>query len=83
MRVGDALCVSPDAYALCFRSERRTVIVLWATHDGIPVATEASRDVRRIRLVALDGSETAIAGRRVELTLGPSPVYVVFEEGSR
>jgi hypothetical protein len=77
------LGLPPEAYALCFLDRRRhqTVIVFWATAEGVPVSTRLAAHVRGLRLVTMDGAETDLGRPRdVALTLGPDPVYLMLAE---
>ena len=72
-----------DAYALSFSTgkPRRRIVVLWALRDELPVRIAIGRAVRRVRRIAMDGGESDLGRpRRVELTLGPTPLYLVLDE---
>ena len=73
-----------EAYALSFRDRRthRTVIVFWATRDGVPVHAGVASSARRVQTVPFDGTPATDLGRTnaLDLTLGRSPLYVVLDE---
>jgi hypothetical protein len=77
------LGLPPEAYAFSFRSgrPRQTIIVFWATADGVPLTTRVRGRVRAARLISMEGAATDVALPAITLTLGPSPVYLVLEEG--
>lgn len=80
--VGDLrteLGLPPGAYALGFeRSRNETVVVLWSTSAGMPLTLPARG---RLRLVDMDGTERNAGGHGATLTLGPTPVYLIVQEG--
>ncbi len=72
-----------DAYALCFRDRSRhtTVIVFWATREGVAVRAGIGSGVRGLTRVELDGTTTSLGRpRAVDLTVGQSPFYLVLDE---
>ncbi|HLK10836.1 MAG TPA: hypothetical protein VKW76_05610 [Candidatus Binatia bacterium] len=69
-------------YALAFRGRARTVLLLWAPGAAVPLRLTPSGRVRAARVIAQDGTVTALDARApITLTLGPSPVYLELEEG--
>lgn len=78
----DELGLPAAGYAFRFRggAPRRTVLVLWATADGVAARPAIPRGVRRVRRVEMDGTTTDLGHPdHVDLTLGPTPVYVVLD----
>ena len=72
-----------DAYALCFqqRKPKRTIIVFWATRDGITVHQAVAPNVTAIRSIAMDGTVTTLdESGTVSFGLTDTPVYLVFDE---
>jgi len=72
-----------ESYAFAFRNKkgRQTVVVFWATTDGVAISPLVSPAYRRVRRVEMDGTESDLGDPdQLDLTLGPTPFYVVFED---
>jgi hypothetical protein len=72
----------PEGFAFQFLATRpaQSVVVLWSTRDGLSVHSLVAGDVTRVRRVEMDGTTTDL-GRpdSVDVTLGPTPIYLVFD----
>ncbi|MGH7894559.1 MAG: cellulase family glycosylhydrolase [Candidatus Binatia bacterium] len=72
-----------EGYAFCFQSTkpRQTIIVFWATAEGVTSGQAVAPDVIGIRRVEMDGTETDLGlPDRVDVTLGPTPFYLIFDQ---
>ena len=77
------LQLPPEGYALSFAGTkpRRTVIVFWATTEGLTADLTIAAGVRNVRRIDMDGTETDLGNPdSVQLALGATPFYLVVSE---
>ncbi len=80
--LGVQIALPSEAYAFFFRDAKagRSVVVFWATREGVAVSTAVSAGFRNVRRVEMDGTATELGKLdSVDLTLGPTPFYLVLE----
>jgi hypothetical protein len=71
-----------DAFGFFFRNAKtsQAVVVFWATRDDVAISTGLSTGFKRVRRVDMDGTTTELGKLdRVDLTLGPTPIYLVLD----
>jgi hypothetical protein len=77
-----AFHLPPEGYAFQFRRAKpaQTIVVYWATRDGLTVHARIAGNVKHVQRVELDGTTTELGKPdSVDVPLSATPVYLVFE----
>jgi hypothetical protein len=82
LRVDLNLTNEQNAFSFGRSNPNQTIIVFWSTTDGGPTVHEVvAPNVKDTRRIEIDGTQTDLGlPTAVDLTLGPTPFYIVFDE---